>query len=133
MAYTILDTGGYELGVFRRPTGSLVIALPVSVSFVTDLFEFEVSESIANALIADSDLRLRLDKKLHSMLQGRITRGGQAATDEECAFEQVLAQQLASGRNSQQAARQIAQIASQLGCSLRTVERKLWRIRAEWS
>jgi hypothetical protein len=84
MTDTRLDSGGYELGVFRRETGRLVVALPVSSSFVTDSFEFEVSETIAKALIEDSDLRSRLDKKLHSMLQGRITRGCQGATDEEC-------------------------------------------------
>jgi len=84
MSDTRLDSGGYELGVFRRETGKLVIALPVSSSFVTSSFEFEISENIADALIDDPDLRTRLDKRLHSMLQGRITRGCQGATDEEC-------------------------------------------------
>lgn len=79
-----LDGGGYELGVFRQETGKLVVALPVSSSFLTSSFEFEISENIAEALINDPDLRTRLDKRLHSMLQGRITRGGQGASDEEC-------------------------------------------------
>ena len=84
MDHTRIAGTGHELIVYRTDDGDYFLALPVSSSIVTDSFRFLISKQQAERLRDDAGLRKRLDKRLHRMLQGRITRGQKSATDEEC-------------------------------------------------
>ena len=79
-----IDGDGYHLGIWRRPDGSHYLALPVSSSIVTVAFDFEISEEQAVILCSNPTLKMQLNRQLHEMLQGRITKDLEGASDNEC-------------------------------------------------